>query len=135
TEDALAIVAHGATRWPQAALWLGGFSFGGAVAIRAAARARPAALITVAPAIGAFDPGGGDLGATSWLIVQGATDDLVEPQTVLDWARRLAVKPQIALLPDVGHFFHGRLRELHDVVVGFLRTLKATAVVANGKPG
>ena len=38
TEDALAVVRHGRERWPGAALWLAGFSFGGAVAIRAAAR-------------------------------------------------------------------------------------------------
>ncbi len=38
TADALAVIAYGRKRWPQAALWLGGFSFGGAVAVRAAGK-------------------------------------------------------------------------------------------------
>ncbi len=38
TEDTLAVIAHGRQRWPQAALWLAGFSFGGVVAMQAAAR-------------------------------------------------------------------------------------------------
>src|SRR5439155_960318 len=40
TADALAVIAYGRRRWPQAALWLAGFSFGGAVAVGAAAGAR-----------------------------------------------------------------------------------------------
>ncbi len=51
TEDTLAVVAAGREKWPEAELWLGGFSFGGAVAIRTAAIANPARLVTVAPAI------------------------------------------------------------------------------------
>src|ERR1700722_3706332 len=41
TEDALAVIAFGRARWPQAALWLGGFSFRGAAAGLAAAGGRP----------------------------------------------------------------------------------------------
>jgi len=41
TADALAVIAYGRRRWPHAALWLAGFSFGGAVAVGAAARAAP----------------------------------------------------------------------------------------------
>jgi hypothetical protein len=36
TEDALAAIRYGRQRWPGAALWLAGFSFGAAVALRAA---------------------------------------------------------------------------------------------------
>src|SRR5262245_11120788 len=36
TEDTLALVRWGRERWPGAQVWLAGFSFGGAVAIRAA---------------------------------------------------------------------------------------------------
>ena len=39
-DDALAAVAEGRQRWPDAALWLAGFSFGGIVALRAS-RATP----------------------------------------------------------------------------------------------
>jgi len=29
--------------------------------------------------------------------------------------------PQLAVLPGAGHFFHGRLSELRDAVLAFLR--------------
>src|SRR5579864_2855767 len=49
TNDALAVIAYGRQRFPGAALWLGGFSFGGVVAVRAAEQAQPARLVLVAP--------------------------------------------------------------------------------------
>src|SRR5439155_26728233 len=45
TDDALAAIAYGRQRWPGAQPWLAGFSFGGAVALRAAAQGRPQRLI------------------------------------------------------------------------------------------
>ena len=50
-EDALAVIAYGRERWPGAALWLGGFSFGGSVVVWAAGEAAPARLVAVAPGI------------------------------------------------------------------------------------
>src|SRR2546430_6861937 len=41
TADALAVVAYGRRRWPQAALWLAGVPFCGAVAAGGAGRAGP----------------------------------------------------------------------------------------------
>jgi len=52
TDDAVAVIEWGRQRWPGAVPWLLGFSFGGAVAIRAAIRAGAGLLVTVAPAIG-----------------------------------------------------------------------------------
>src|SRR2546423_9070973 len=51
TADALAVVAYGRRRWPQAALWLAGFSFGGAVGGGAAAPARPPRPLPPAPGV------------------------------------------------------------------------------------
>lgn len=119
TDDALAVVAFGMTRWPGAALWLGGFSFGGAVAIRAAAQAKAERLVTVAPAIRRVSVGGIALPECPWLIVQGDADDLVDHHEVRDWASHLPRPPQIVLLPGVGHFFHGKLNELRDAIVRF----------------
>ena len=121
TADALAVIAYGRHRWPDAALWLAGFSFGGAVALRAAAQARPEKLIVVAPGITrvAMDEVGSP--ACPWLVVQGDGDDVIEPAAVLQWAQRQSVAPVVRLLPGAGHFFHGRLHELRQVVLDFLR--------------
>ncbi len=121
TEDTLAVIAAGREKWPGAALWLAGFSFGGAVAIRAAATSRPARLVAVAPAIKRVSLEGVPVPACPWLIVQGEADELVNAEETLEWARPLANPPQIALLPGVEHFFHGKLNELREAVTRFAR--------------
>ena len=121
TEDTLAVIAVGREKWPDAALWLGGFSFGGAVAIRAAAQARPGKLVTVAPAIKRVNVSEVPPPDCPWLIVQGDADDLVNHRDVLDWASHLPRPPQIALLPGVDHFFHGKLNDLRDAITHFAR--------------
>jgi alpha/beta superfamily hydrolase len=117
-EDALAVIAWSRAQWPGRPIYLGGFSFGGAIAAAIAARAAPAGLVTVAPAVDRLPR---DFAAPScpWLLVHGDADDVVPPQPVLDWAESLAAPPRIVLLPNVGHFFHGRLAALLDTVTDF----------------
>jgi alpha/beta superfamily hydrolase len=134
TEDALAVIAAGHARWSGAAVWLAGFSFGGAVALRAARRADAALLVTVAPAVRLIDVGNSALPECPWLLVQGDADDVVEPQGVLSWAAQQHPQPTVSVLPGVGHFFHGRLRELQSVVVDFLRA-RALGAPEMKKPG
>jgi hypothetical protein len=124
TADVLAVIAYGRERWPGAALWLAGFSFGGAVAIRAAAQARPERLVTVAPGITRVPMEGIDSPACPWLIVQGDADDVIEPAAVRDWASRQSTAPAVRVLPGAGHFFHGRLHELRALVLEFLSAQK-----------
>ena len=119
TLDALAVIAYGRERWPQAALWLAGFSFGGVVALRAAHQGHAALLVTVAPGITKIDPGPVVPGCP-WLIVQGDADDVVPAQVVIPWARQLAAAPPLTVIPGAGHFFHGRINELRAAVVAFL---------------
>ena len=117
-DDALAVVAWCRARWPDRRIYLGGFSFGGAVAAAIAARAAAAGLVTVAPAVDRLRT---DFVAPScpWLLVHGDADDVVPHEPVLEWARALASPPRIVVLPGVGHFFHGRLPALIDAVTDF----------------
>ncbi len=124
TLDALAVIEYGRRRWPQAQLWLGGFSFGGAVAVRAAGAADPARLVLVAPAVNRIDVSGEPAPACPWLIVQGDADELVPAAEVLGWARALQPSPVVTVLPETGHFFHGRINELRGAVVRFLEQLQ-----------
>ena len=119
-DDALAVVAKGRHLFPGAALWLAGFSFGGAVAVSSAARARPERLVLVAPGVTILDVRG-MAPACPWLIVQGDADDVIEPRYVLDWAGKLARPPEIRVLAGAGHFFHGRLHDLREAVLTFMR--------------
>jgi hypothetical protein len=120
TADLLAVIAYGRRRWPQAALWLGGFSFGGVVALRAAGAAGPQRLVVVAPGITKIDVSRAAPPPCPWLIVQGDEDDVVPPQVVLEWARRLTPAPQLKVVAGAGHFFHGRINELREAVLAFM---------------
>ncbi|HEV2701799.1 MAG TPA: alpha/beta hydrolase [Steroidobacteraceae bacterium] len=117
--DALAAVRYGRRRWPQAQLWLAGFSFGAAVALRACPEAAAAGLVAVAPAVDRMDIGMVSP-ACPLLVVLGDADDVVSPQRMLDWARGLDPAPALEVLAGAGHYFHGRLPELHDSVTAFL---------------
>lgn len=120
TADALAVVAYGRRRWPNAALWLAGFSFGGAVAVRAAGEAGPQRLIAVAPGITTITVTDAAPPACPWLIVHGDADEVVPLEAVRAWADTLSPAPQMRVLPGASHFFHGRLNELRDVVLEFM---------------
>jgi uncharacterized protein len=120
TLDALAVIAYGRRRWPDAALWLAGFSFGGVIALRAAAAAGPTRLVTVAPGVNTLDVRAAAAPACPWLIVQGDADEVVPPAAVLEWARTLSPAPSVRVLKGAGHFFHGRINELRDTVLDYL---------------
>ena len=124
TQDALAVLEWAAQRWPGAQLWLGGFSFGGAIAIRASVASSHALdiarLVTVAPAIRRVSVDSNTLPQCPWLIVQGDRDELVDPADIQQWAQALPVQPRLAMLSGVEHFFHGRLNDLRSTVVSWL---------------
>jgi uncharacterized protein len=118
-QDALAAVRYCRERWPQVHLWLAGFSFGAAVAVRASAAAAPVGVVAVAPAVDRMDIGA-VMPQCPWLVVLGDADDVVSPQRMLEWARGLRPQPAIQVLPGAGHYFHGRLPELRDAVAAFI---------------
>ena len=117
TADALAAIDWLSAQHPGLPLWLGGFSFGSYVALRAQSQRQVVRLVTVAPAVERFDTGGIVLPACPWLLVQGDADEVVSPEAVLAWARALKKPPRIEVMAGAGHFFHGRLNELREAVV------------------
>jgi uncharacterized protein len=126
TLDALAVIEYGKRRWPKASLWLGGFSFGGRVALRAsiATNVGPAGrLVTVAPAFTGYYASPGEVQAPGcpWLVVQGDADEVISAAEVIDWAGRIKPSPTLVVLPGVGHYFHGNLGALRAAVVPFLQ--------------
>jgi alpha/beta superfamily hydrolase len=122
TDDAAAAAAYGAARWPGLALVAAGFSFGSFVALRLAQQLPVAQLITIAPPVQRFDYSAGAAPTCPWLVVQGDADEVVDPQAVYAWVARLEPKPQLVVMPGVGHFFHGRLNELRDAVFEMVRS-------------
>lgn len=123
TDDAVAVIDWAMQRWPGASVWLGGFSFGGPVAIRAAVRRKADRLVTVAPAIQKFPVDAAHLPEIPWLLIQGEQDELVDAAEVRQWAGSVARPPQLLMLPGVDHFFHGRLGDLREAVLNWARGL------------
>lgn len=125
TDDALTVLAWAAERWPGAQVWLAGFSFGAAMALRSALRHPVTKLVTVAPALRWLEQvsntQAGSVPECPWLVVQGDQDELVNAAAVQAWAQGLARAPQIVLMPGAEHFFHGRLNELREIVREWLR--------------
>jgi alpha/beta superfamily hydrolase len=117
TADALAVVAWGRERWPGVPLTLAGFSFGSMVALLATPAARPAELITVAPAVSNAQFSAVERPACPWLIIQGTADEVVNYTQVETFAARFAPPPALRLLAGVDHFFNGRLPELREAVL------------------
>lgn len=114
-DDTLAVVA--AYRGAAEPLLLAGFSFGGAMAASATARLAEAAtpaerLVLVAPAVLNFPTPPVPAGT---LLVHGETDDVVPLAAAFDWARPQSLP--ITVVPGAGHFFHGQLTLLKQIVV------------------
>lgn len=120
-DDLAAVVAEGRRRFPGAALWLGGFSFGAFVALRAAQQLSPSKLVAVAPPVARFELGTVVHPECDWLLAQGDADDVVPPDAVLAWAAEQPRKPRLHVLQGAGHFFHGKLHELKPLLIDFLR--------------
>jgi alpha/beta superfamily hydrolase len=117
-DDALAVIA--ALRDPKLPLLLAGFSFGGYVAATAAQRlpdeTKPQRLVLVAPstqkqAVPAVP--------ADTVVIHGEADEVVPLASTLDWARPQALP--VVVFPGVGHFFHGQLALLKNVLLQQLR--------------
>ena len=119
-EDVEAVADYVRERWPGAELWLAGFSFGAVVSARAAGMLLPTQLISIAPAVNILGRELTSPPAMPWLVVQGEKDDVVPAGEVVDWVNTLNPAPELVLLPEAGHFFHGCLVELRNILVNKL---------------
>lgn len=122
TEDMLALAAQFNERHPdigQGPWVLAGFSFGSAVAAAvhgslSASQARlPDVVMLAGTAVKRFADGRGEVPEDA-LLVHGEEDDVVPLSEVLDWARPLGLP--ITVVPGAGHFFHGKLLVLRQLV-------------------
>ncbi len=113
-EDALAVTDYARRTYGDLPLVLSGFSFGGYVQARAAQHLHPQPhrLVLIAPAVGRFAM---PAVPHDTLLVHGELDEVIPLSDMLAWAR-----PQhlpIVLLPEAGHFFHGRLNQIKQIVL------------------
>ena len=103
-----------------------GFSFGGAIAYMGLEKlSMVSSLITIAPAVDRLDLTKCLEPTVPWLVVQGIDDDTVNSKSVFDFVLN-KTKSDLTLIKvnEVGHFFHGKLTRLKEVIEGFVDQLK-----------
>ena len=110
-EDAIAVANYARTAFGNLPLTLSGFSFGGYVQACAAQQLNPQHLVLIAPAVVRFKmPSVPD----HTLVIHGEIDEVIPLSAALQWAR-----PQhlpIVVIPDTGHYFHGQLHKIKELV-------------------
>ena len=124
-DDALAAIDWLVARLSDYPLWLAGFSFGAAIAVRAAVERDVHGLISVAPAVSRFASGIKSQPACPWLVLQGDEDELVSVEETIQWLNGLQPGPELQVLAGAEHFFHGRLIDLRRAVTSFVEVAQA----------
>lgn len=119
-DDALAAIVWMRARHASYPLWLAGFSFGAAIAVKAAVTTHVDGLVSVAPAISRFASGLESQPDCPWLVVQGDEDELVDIEETVEWFDSLEPGPELLVIAQAEHFFHGRLTELRKAVMEFI---------------
>lgn len=115
TEDLLTVLNWVKEVRPDDSIWLAGFSFGGYIAARGSSLWPIKQLILIAPSVRHFQF---DFPIESpLLLIQGDKDEVVPPEAVFKWAESLPDKPRVICMHEAGHFFHGRLTELRNLLV------------------
>ncbi len=118
--DVLSAVNFMRARCSGLPVWLAGFSFGAAMAVRASTETDVAGLISIAPAAFRFAATETAQPSCPWLIVHGENDELADINDTIEWVNSMAPGPELCVFPETTHFFHGKLIELRNVVMTFL---------------
>ena len=121
-DDALCVIKYVQHHYPDLPVWLGGFSFGGGVAIQAAVINKPIALISIAPSLSNLNMLAINEPGCPWLIVHGAQDELIQIKTVKKWLKPLKISPTVVVLDEATHFFHGCLIKLRMEIESFIES-------------
>jgi uncharacterized protein len=115
TDDAFATLEFARRTFGELPVVLAGFSFGCYVQSRLHERVREQLsverLVFVGPAVARFSAAGVP---ADTLVIHGEEDDVVPLADVFAWARPQQLP--VVVFPGGGHFFHGRLVQLQQVI-------------------
>ncbi|MCE4057458.1 alpha/beta hydrolase [Pseudomonas sp. Au-Pse12] len=119
--------AQAAAQWLQAQhpdlpLTLLGFSFGGFVAASLGGRLEAQGvslkhLFMVAAAVTRLRESDLLPQSCPLTLIQPETDEVIDPQAVYDWSAALVRPHELLKVAECGHFFHGKLTDLKDLVL------------------
>lgn len=121
-DDAEAVATWLRERYPDLPITLMGFSFGGFVAAALGGRleqqgVEPAKLFMIAPAVMRLGGDNPPAEHCPLVVIQPDADEVVEPQRVYDWSANLGRAHELLKVAECGHFFHGKLTDLKDLLL------------------
>jgi alpha/beta superfamily hydrolase len=120
-EDLLAVANWAQQVRPDTQLWLAGYGFGAFIAIVGCQKLGVAQLVTVAPPVEHFDFAALPEPQCPWLVIQGESDELVNPDAVRAWIETLETPPQVLHMDEADHSFHRRLMDLRGAIKNGIR--------------
>lgn len=121
-DDAEAVAQWLHAQYPNLPLTLLGFSFGGFVAAALGARLEaqgrtPAKLFMLAPAVHRLTDDSPAAGQCPLILIQPEDDEVIDPQVVYHWSAALGRAHELLKVAECGHFFHGKLTDLKDLLL------------------
>ena len=120
-DDLVAVVDWCKQEYPERKLILCGFSFGAYISALQADKLDASVLISIAPPIGRIEFTGFKQPQIPWLIIQGDEDELVDANMVESWSKQFSKPPELVLMPEASHFFHGKLPALRANIESFIQ--------------
>jgi len=120
--DAQAVAGWVRERYPELPLVLLGFSFGGFVAASLAGRLEARGvplqhLFMVAPAVMRLTDEFPLPERCPLTLIQPDADEVVAPRLVYEWSEALGRPHELLKVAECGHFFHGKLTDLKDLLL------------------
>lgn len=116
TDDLFAVTEWVRRTRPNDELWLGGFSFGAYISLRAAQNLKLGQLILIAPPVDRYEFSKLQHPECPWLVVQGDEDEVVCLEDVVCWMEKINPPPELLVMEQAGHFFHRRLMDLRGLL-------------------
>ncbi|MBP8202547.1 MAG: alpha/beta fold hydrolase [Pseudomonas sp.] len=121
-DDAEAVAHWLRAQYPDLPLTLMGFSFGGFVATALGGRLEaqgvmPEKLFMLAPAVQRLTAETPPASHCPLVLIQPDDDEVIDPQTVYHWSAALGRAHELLKVAECGHFFHGKLTDLKDLLL------------------
>lgn len=130
TDDLFAVVEWVRRTRPDDELWLGGFSFGSYISLRAALNLDIGQLISIAPPADRYAFDALHHPECPWLVIQGDEDELVSIDIVRQWISTLKPPPELIVMEKADHFFHRRLMDLRGLLKNGVRDQLPDPIIA-----
>lgn len=121
-DDAEAVAHWLRKQHPELPLTLLGFSFGGFVAAALGARLEAqgltvSKLVMVAPTVQRLTEANPPANNCPLLLIQPEADEVIDPEVVYAWSSALGRAHELLKVAECGHFFHGKLTDLKDLLL------------------